>query len=327
MNILFTVNDAFVPQLAASMCSICEHNREANDVHFYVFSDGIASHNQESITAFIGTYGQTVTFVDIQGFTELFGFSFDTTGWDEIVLARLVMARFLPQDMNRIIYLDGDTIVRDSLDNLWTFDLHGNTLGMVMEPTVDKDRLASLGLEGHPYYNAGVLLVDLARWRANAAEERILSFCQQHQGQLFANDQDAINVVLASEIAPLPATYNYANINDQYPLAFLQHLMPKYEKGIDHAAVKANPCIVHYLGEERPWRRGNTHRFKDDYHRYLAMTPWCNTQDEQGWELYFLLWRAFNGITRLFPALRYAIITSLIPYMIKFRSRARKREV
>jgi len=89
-------------------------------------------------------------------------------------------------------------------------------------------------------------------------------------------------------------------------------------------AVK-NPIIIHYLGEERPWRIGNTHKYRDDYIRYLNMTDWKGQGYEKGWKLYFICWRIFNICTKPFPGLRYKIMNYLIPKFISFRAKKLKK--
>ena len=95
------------------------------------------------------------------------------------------------------------------------------------------------------------------------------------------------------------------------------------EKTYDDAV--KNPIIIHYLGEERPWRVGNKHKYKDDYIKYLNMTPWSGQNFETGWELYFKFWYLFNFFTKCFPKVRYLIIDSLIPVFINYRAKKNKR--
>lgn len=325
MNILYTVDDAFVPQLAAGMCSIFENNRNAQAIDVYVFGQGISDGHARMLDEFAHGYGRRIHLIDISNLMDLIGVDFDTKGWKSIVLARLVMARLLPADVHRILYLDGDTIVRRSLQPLWDMDLEGNTLCMVAEPTVDRGRLSEIGLAGRPYYNAGVLFVDLDAWRATDAERRVLS-CIEHEGaHLFANDQDAINITLADEIKQISPAYNYANTFDIYPYRFLARLVPTWVDRETFDAAREDPIIIHYLGEERPWRRGNTHRFRDDYLRYLSLTPFADAPLEEGWTSYFRLWNVFNVLTHPFPALRLHIITALIPAFMRHRQRQRER--
>jgi len=78
---------------------------------------------------------------------------------------------------------------------------------------------------------------------------------------------------------------------------------------------------IHYLGEERPWRKGTTHKYKKDYFKYLNKTEWKNTELETGWELYFVLYKMFLVILKPFPYIRYKIIDFLIPLFMKIRAK------
>ena len=237
-------------------------------------------------------------------------------------MARLLIERLLPNSVQRILYLDGDTIVRGSLKELWDTDLKGCAIGASLEPTYAHDKKEIIGLKGMPYYNAGVLLIDLDNWRNNKVGEEIISFYSSYNGRLFSNDQDAINGSQKGKIYTLSPKYNYYNIFDQYPYSFLSRLCDySYVNKEMFGEARENPVIVHYLGEERPWRIGNHHRFKSDYNQYLNMTPWKGMNYEEGWKTYFVCWDIFNTVTKPFPSLRYHIINALIPSFLKLRAR------
>lgn len=324
MDIFYTVDDNFVPQLAANICSVSSNHSGKNDVHFHVLSKGISNSNQLALKKQVFDYGQTISFYDINGFMDRIGFEFDTAGWNEIVLARLLMAEFLPKDVHRVIYLDGDTLVLGDIAELWNQDIDGKTLGMVSEPTADISRRQALGIGDYLYHNAGVLLVDLDRWRALGFQQKILSYCRANTERLFANDQDALNVVLKDEIETLAPRFDYSNVFDYYTYSFLNKLMPGFATADEYRCAKQHPVVVHFLGEERPWREGNTHRFRDEYRAYLNKTEWRDVSNETGWTAYFVAWRIFNCVTKSMPSLRYGIINSIIPSFMKWRARNRR---
>jgi lipopolysaccharide biosynthesis glycosyltransferase len=256
-----------------------------------------------------------------------FGFSFDTLGWSEVVVARLLADGLLPESVEKILYLDGDTIAVGSLKELWETDLEGQVLGMVAEPTANHKRKKELGLEGRPYYNSGMMLIDLKRWREEKAGEKILKFYESRGGNLFAPDQDAISGAMADEILELMPKYNWFNIFWQYPYkALVKISRPAAWIGEEAYRDSAkDPRIIHFLGEDRPWRQGNTHRYTAEYNRYLGMTPWSGTETEKGWEVYFKLYGLFWKILKPFPILQYRIIDGLIPAMMKMRKKKRTK--
>lgn len=325
INIVYTLNDKFVPQVAAGICSVCENNKD-QEITFYLISDGITEQNQQKLKEFVESYGQKIDIIEIGDLGKYIDFDFDTTGWNSIVLARLVLDKLLPSTVDRVLYLDGDTIVRGDLRDLYDTDMGKSVIGASIEPTANKKHKTSLDIEG-AYYNAGVLLINMKKWRKEKTGQKILDFYEKHEGKLFANDQDAINGALKGEIYTLLPKYNFCNIYTQYPHRYLKRLVAPAEYfslAAFEDSVK-NPAIIHYLGEERPWRAGNTHKYRDDYKKYLAMTPWQDMPDEAGWNTYFLCWRVFNTVTKPFPALRYKIIDSLIPFVLRLRAKQNKQ--
>lgn len=324
LSVLYTVDNNFVPQLAAGIHSICSSNQDFLGIRFYVFSNGISVDNQDALKGYVASLGREIVFIDIVGFMRRLGFDFDTSGWNEIVMSRLLMNQFLPKELDRVLYLDGDTIVRRSLRELWDTPLDDYVLAAAMEPTCDASRLDKLSLAGRPYYNAGVLLVNLKKWRESSAEARLLAYCKDRAGNLFANDQDAINAVLKDEIKPCSSSYNSYNSLAFYNYKMLNELMPSYNDETSYEEAIHDPYIVHYLGEERPWRKGNAHVFRDDYLNNLNATPWAGAGIEEGWETYFLIWNAFNHIFVHAPRVRYSIITKAIPLFISFRAYMRR---
>lgn len=329
MNILYTLNDKFVPQVGTCICSICENNKEASEIKFYIIGRGISKSNQDKLKAFVKKYNRTITIYEIGDIDSYFDFEFDSNGWNNIILARLLLDRFLPKNIDRILYLDGDTIVRGSLSELWNTDLDGKMLGMVCEPTLNKERIKILELEKYLYCNSGVILIDLKRWRDEEIGKKILLFSKENMEKLFAPDQDAINCVLKDDIYYLSPKYNYENTFYLYPYKFIKKLVYPVKYNASEEEYKEafkNPIIIHYLGEDRPWRVGNKHKYKKDFEKYLHMTPWKNMEYEQGWTLYFIFFDLFNKLTKPVPALRHKIMIFLIPKITKIRKRKVQKE-
>ena len=165
MNILFTLNNAFVPQVATCMCSIFENNKSMSEINIYLIASNISIDNKQKLINFAERYGRKVHLINLGEISDFIDFDFDTNGWSSIVLARLFLDKLLPDDINRILYLDGDTLVLKDLSNFYNIDLGDKVLGMCPEPTVDKGRRKFLALGEVPYHNSGVLLIDLKRWR------------------------------------------------------------------------------------------------------------------------------------------------------------------
>lgn len=325
MNLFYTSDDHFVPQIGAAICSVCENNRGMDEIHFYIGALHITEEHQAQLAALAEGYQRRISFLPIDNLQQRLGFSFDTLGWNEVVVARLLIDQLFPENVDRVLYLDGDTIVRAGLTELWNTDLKGCVIGASIEPTVNRKRRDALGLHALPYFNSGMLLIDLKAWRERQTGKRILDFYRSRGGNLFAPDQDAINGALAGEIHVLSPKYNFYNIFWYYPYRTLAKLqapaeyisLEVFQDAVDH------PAIIHYLGEDRPWRQGNTHKYAPDYQHYLSLTPWADIPMETGWETYFRCYKLFLTLLKPFPLLRYKIIDTLIPLFMSYRKRQR----
>ncbi len=95
---------------------------------FYLFSDGISQQNKENLHQFVTDGGNKLTIVELENLESYFDFEVDTNGWASVVLARLLVDKLLPEEVDRIIYLDGDTLVLENIRELWEVDLEGKSL-------------------------------------------------------------------------------------------------------------------------------------------------------------------------------------------------------
>ena len=240
----------------------------------------------------------------------------DSTGsgsagpYDISVMLRLFMGEMLPQELDRVLYLDCDTVVLQSLKRLWRTELGDCLIGAVMEPSIYPEVKSSIGLGPEDaYYNSGVLLVDLAGWRKEAVQRQLLAFWQEKGGQLFASDQDVLNGVLKGRIRTLPPKYNFFTNYRYFSYQALTGYSPAYSavSREQFQEAKAHPVVVHYMGDERPWIAGNRNHYRKAYESYLARTPWAGTKKEPGKRMYMLAYHGLDYATAVCPALRWKI--------------------
>ena len=183
---------------------------------------------------------------------------------------------FLPElhpDLDRILYLDSDLLVMESLVPLWEQDLTGNWVAAVTNVFQDDhlDRPAELGLAGPgAYFNAGVLLFNLAEMRADRRSEALLEFAVENGERLAWRDQDALNVVLGSRRLELHPRWNCMN-------SVL--LFPRAADVFGAAAVaeaRLHPAIRHFEGpgDNKPWHPDCERDRRELYFEHRRHTPW-----------------------------------------------------
>ncbi len=310
MNIVYASNDNYVRHLAVSMLSVFDRNRRARQITVYVISIGLSGESRARLESIAAQYGRELYFVELADIEGQFAGGVDTGGFDISTLGRLFVGRLLPADVDRVLYLDCDTVAAQPLMELWRTDLRGNVLGAVMEPTIYQKVRQEIGLApGEPYFNAGVLLIDLKRWRQTEAERRLLEFYQEKGGNLFACDQDVINGVLKGHIRTLLPKYNFFPNYRYFRYADLVKHEPAYAAVKKEAFAEAgrHPVIIHYAGDERPWYAGNLNHYRKAYEHYLALTPWAGTPKEEGRRFYLFAYHMMDYLTVVCPAARWFI--------------------
>lgn len=201
---------------------------------------------------------------------ELFG-----TGWTVWLRA------FLPEqlaDVDRVLYLDVDTLVTAPLDPLFATDLRGAPLAAVANvySPDQRSRVHDLGIsDHHRYFNSGVLLLDLDQMRAEHATEQLLrAVAARSADALPMPDQDALNLVFHERWHPLHPRWNA-----QYKLWDDPASAAEYF-GMEASEARGAPAIVHFEGPSlcKPWHALNAHPWRKAWWEALRRTPFASAR-------------------------------------------------
>jgi lipopolysaccharide biosynthesis glycosyltransferase len=190
------------------------------------------------------------------------------------VFRRLFLDEILPAHFERIVTVDSDMlIVRPGLKRLESFDLGGNPLAaaydMIFLMDFKGDALArqfqrsrrSLGLAlDTPYFNAGLMAIDRATWRAERLTERVTRALRDEPERYPFMEQDALNAALKGNFAPLSPRFNF--MGDFFLLDLERRL---------------EPIVLHFVNAPKPWELGSWRgeaRFAETYRAWFASSPW-----------------------------------------------------
>ena len=222
MVVAYASNDGYARHLAASMCSLFENNRGEETIRVYILSNRLSGENIEKLQSVADRYSREMSVVELGDIRSRFPYEIDTRGFDVSALSRFFMAEMIPETEKKILYLDCDTIVCDSLAEIWQMPMENATIAAVMEPTAGMGIKGQIGLEkDEAYFNSGVLMINLALWRAENVQEKLIDFYRQKDGRLFACDQDTLNGALRERILMLPPRYNFFTNLKYFPYSSL----------------------------------------------------------------------------------------------------------
>jgi lipopolysaccharide biosynthesis glycosyltransferase len=149
------------------------------------------------------------------------------------------LSSLLPE-VSRVIYLDCDLVITIDLSDIEEKSMGGMPVAAVTNgrfgTSLEWKKIERFGyLEESPYFNSGVLLIDLVHWRLNDIQNKCLAFALQHSNILLAADQTVINLFFYKNISLLPNEYNY----EIYP---------------DSPLIQdAQPRVYHFTGSPKPF--------------------------------------------------------------------------
>lgn len=280
MNIVFASDDNYMGFLATSMLSLLEHKAPDDEIKFFVFDDGIKEESKVRLAGMLRPYGLDVEYMRVPTTEELCGVTFSSQRWSSAMILRLFVASLLPEEVKRIIFLDCDVLVLQSLRPLWELDLGDYYIGGVLECSGDK-RKRNLGLPPSAVYiNAGVELIDLDNIRHSDAEDRYQAFLKKYNGYIPEVEQGTVNACISEHIMPIHPKWNahttFFMFDYNTQRAIKRPSVYPTEQEVREAV--EHPAIVHFSGccfsDIRPWLGNSDHPYAQAFMDVKARTPW-----------------------------------------------------
>lgn len=283
MDILYSSSDSYVFLTGISILSLLENNKACDSVHIYIMDNHISEGNKTKLFEVVNSYGRQISFVPMPDMKELTGQEIDTRRWNISTFGRLYMASALPETVHKVLNIDCDTIIVDSIESLWNTDMSGKVFGGMLECINDRYRRNVGKRNGDYYLNGGIVFLNLDEVRKGKYEQRFTDYIAKYGSSLAYLDQDVLNgVVEQDKKIKLPMRYNTLSI--YYYATYEQVLKIRrvkekdfYSKAEFDSAVK-NPGLVHFttcfLDGLRPWIKGNQHPYLKKFLEYKEMSPW-----------------------------------------------------
>jgi lipopolysaccharide biosynthesis glycosyltransferase len=266
IHIACAADNAYVQHLGVMLISLFENNKN-NFFHIHLFSASFNITNQKIIEEIVHSFKQQFSFYPLRS-SDFEGFYIS----EHISLAtyyRIVIPNKLSPSIGKVIYIDADIIVSKNIEPFWLTQLPpDNIIGAVQEPSFQDFKRLDIP-EACSYFNAGVLLINLEKWREENLTLKVLQYIKKFPEKIVLWDQDALNACLYNKWASISPEWNIQT--NMYELD-KPTLLKKYGQGILEAI--DTPSIIHYTGSSKPWNYMNIHPKRNAYFHYLRLSPW-----------------------------------------------------
>ena len=279
LTVIFGVDNAFALPLAATLDSLLTGLSPQERPHFYILSQDITRSNRARLERVVAGRARLhwPALAQLPIDPDLLATS------ESISLAsyyRVFLLEMLPSSCVRVIYLDADVIVRGDLRALWEHDMQGHTLMAVRDEgvfTFNSPRCirayAMFGIAPDaPYFNAGVLLIDVVRWRQERMTERFLTHSKDYGKYSLLHDQDSLNVLFQGRWGQLDARWNVqALVADSLVTMPMSADQERYVKALRQRldGLEADAFIMHYNYRRKPWHPGCRHPYRSLFHDHF----------------------------------------------------------
>ena len=267
----------YIMPLAVMLRSVLTNLSSDRTVAIYIMDGGVDKESRDKLSRGLPSGQATVEWMPVH--PEAYS---GAPLWGRMPVStyyKLAVADTLPADVHKAIWLDGDLIVTGDLARLWDVDLGKDYIRAAQDSIVPLVS-SPFGIAAHEtlgipanakYFNAGVMVVDLDRWRTDKISQRVLDYLRRFGDSVFFWDQEGLNAVLAGKWGELDPRWN-CNVS----------VPPRRRVNRNAAATKrmeANqtPWIIHWAGYLKPWRYPGRDPEKLLYFEYLDKTAW------EGW--------------------------------------------
>lgn len=265
LNVLVTLDSKYIPPLKVLLNSMFLNNKEEN-ITVYLLHSSLKKAEIDHLREFVATYKQTLfpIFIDDHYFDD----APVLRHYTKEMYYRLAAHKFLPESVERILYLDPDIVVLNPIREFYEMDFENNLFiaaehEMTARIALPFNRLRLRVPQAKGYFNTGVLLMNVALMRELVQMEDIYQFIEDNKLLLVLPDQDVMNGLYWDKIKKVDSfRYNYdARYYER------MKLIPNIKYN-DLEWIEKNTVFLHYCGKDKPWNPGYKGDLGFYYHKY-----------------------------------------------------------
>lgn len=305
VNVVYAADDGYAEIMGVSILSLLETNQGVPDMTIYIVEDGIGERNITKLTQMIHDYGRKVVFIKKPDFLKNLGVDLKTARWSESAYSRLFLQDlFAPYaDVHKLLYLDCDTLIVADVRELWNTDI-SDWLGAACLDCMGNLHKRIIGAKKTDnYFNDGVLLLNLDRWKNEGVQRTFSAFIQKHKGKTEYVDQGVFNGTVSNRFLIVDPRYNLTTVAFDFSYEEIQiYRKPRFGYSEDtwNKALSA-PAIIHFTTSfltVRPWFEGSEHPYAARWKETHDRSPWADSPEREmrnrsAWERKERLFRKF----------------------------------
>lgn len=275
IHIACNIDHNYVRYCGVTLVSLFENNR-GEEFTAHIMARGLDDGDRDVLRSLARRYGHDILFHEPDGHL-LDGFTIRATHGRLSTAAyyRCFLPDILPADVDRVLYLDCDIVVRGSVAPLWATLLDAQTAVAAVEDMGcgEAGRYDVLHYpQSDSYFNSGVLLVNLAYWREHGVAQACMDYYRRYPERIVFNDQDLLNCVLHDRKRLLDVKWN---VQDGFYRTSVGSAWRR-----EHAEALRHPVVLHFTNR-KPWSYDSQHPLRAEFFKYWALTPW---RHERPWE-------------------------------------------
>jgi lipopolysaccharide biosynthesis glycosyltransferase len=266
INIVFASDKGYVEHLAVAMYSLFENNRDL-PMEIYVINADIDQDTWRKLEMLAEKFGNNL--IDVKVSDQ----DFDGLVTPHHLTRETYYRLFIPEKLNvsKVLYLDADIAVNGSIKELYNINVDEDYLAAANTPgfVAHKDLEMS---EGSRYFNAGVMLINVERWRRDGIKERVIDIVRRKPWAIQFADQCGLNSAVDGRWKELHPKFNFQSFFFEIGIDAYSAFFPDGEL----TAAIHSPVILHYSGSNKPWHFGYKHPYRSLYWKYLRQTPFSH---------------------------------------------------
>lgn len=269
VNIALITDSRYTPPTMVSMYSAIKNKCDNSTYNFYIIAENITPQDKNAIMKLKSLAPQTVNISIISRdapdlpYENMQRFLQYKVGMHKIYLPDIL------KKLDKVIYMDGDTIVLKDLSRLFNMNLTGVYAAVAKDGIFYRfpKEMAEMGLDKRGFYfNSGVMLYNLELQRRNNIVEKLVDYIKTHED--FFGDQDVLNMVFADKLKLM--SYRYNCISTFFETDDLDFLSTYFGEPLPKETfhIYENATIIHYAGD-KPWQETYRPEFlKELWFRY-----------------------------------------------------------